>query len=125
MRRRLPGATLCVVLLLLVSCSSGAKGTGTVATVGPADAQTATIEMRNDLRFHPSTVDARVGTVTFDVSNTETVPHDLAFDDAALGRTRTVDGKSDERLKVTFDKAGTFTFTCTLHPGMDGKVVVA
>jgi plastocyanin len=116
---------LIAVPLLLVSCSSGSKGTGTLSTTGSPDAQTVTVEMRNDLKNYPTTVKARVGTVTFDVRNVETVPHDLVFDDKGLGKTRTVDGKSDERLKVTFDKAGTFRFTCTFHPGMDGEVVVS
>ena len=118
--------TALLAVLLLAACSGGSSsGTGLVTTTGSPDAQTATVEMHNDLKFHPSTVDARVGTVTLDVRNTETVPHDLVFDDAKLGKTRTVDGKSDEKLTVTFDKAGTYRFTCTFHSGMDGKVVVS
>jgi plastocyanin len=116
---------LLAVPLLLCSCSGGAKSTGSVSTTGAPGAQTATVEMRNDLKFHPSTIDARVGTVTLDVVNAESVPHDLTFKNADLGKTGNVDGKTSTTLKVTFDKAGTYDFTCTLHPGMDGKVVVS
>jgi plastocyanin len=116
---------LLAVPLLVVSCTAGSAGTGTVSTTGSADAQTVTVEMPSDLKYHPSTVEARVGTVTLDVSNTDVVPHDLVFDAARLGQTGTIDGKSDTTLKVTFDTAGTFRFTCSFHSGMKGKVVVA
>jgi plastocyanin len=120
-------AGLLAVPLLLFGCSSGGggKSTGTVTTTGAADAQTATVDAGQDLKFRPSTVLARVGTVTLTVANTGQVPHDLVFDDKALGKTGTVDGKTSEPLKVTFSKAGTFTFTCTFHSGMSGKVVVS
>ncbi|MFN2537101.1 MAG: cupredoxin domain-containing protein [Mycobacteriales bacterium] len=118
-------ATLLAVPLLLVSCSSGSRGTGSVTTSGAADAQTVRVEMRNDLKFHPSTVNGRIGRVTFDVANVESIAHNLVFDEDFLGKTGTVDGKTDEKLTVTFDKAGTFSFTCTFHPGMAGKVVIA
>ena len=116
---------LAVPVLALPSCSSGSSGTGSVATSGSAEAQTVTVDMRNDLKFHPSTVKARVGTVTFDVVNSETVPHDLTFKDRKLGTTGNVDGKTSKSLKVIFSTAGTFAFTCTVHPGMDGKVIVS
>lgn len=118
-------SVLFVVPLLLVSCSSGAKGTGSVTTSGAPEAQTVTVEMKNDLKFHPSTIKAKVGTVTFDVANVETVPHDLTFDDRKLGTTGSVNGKDHKQLKVTFSTPGTFAFLCTVHPGMDGKVVVS
>ena len=118
-------ALLLALPLLLVSCSGGSSATESATTTGSADAQTVTVMMRNDLRFHPDTVNARVGTVTLDVDNVESVPHNLVFDDTALGKTGTVDGKSAETLEVTFDKAGTFRFVCTFHPRMTGKVVVA
>lgn len=120
-------ATLALVPLLVVGCSSGskAKDTGSVSTTGDAGAQTATVDMTEQLRFVPSTIKAKVGTVTLTVDNIGQVPHNLEFDDSALGKTKTVAGKTTAALRVAFDKAGTFTFTCTFHPGMIGKVVVS
>lgn len=118
-------AGLLVVPLLLVSCSGSKQSTGSATTSGPPDAQTVTVEMDNDLKFHPDTVDARVGTVTFDVVNVGTVPHDLTFQGQVTAATGNVDGKTHKTLKVVFSKPGTFSFTCTVHPGMDGKVVVS
>ena len=118
-------AALAVVPLLLVSCSGGATSTGSVTTAGSPDAQSVTVGMKNDLKFHPDTVQARVGTVTFDVDNVESVPHDLTFSDRALGATGNVDGGKSTSLKVVFSKAGTYSFVCTVHSGMKGKVVVS
>ena len=121
-------AVLAARPLLLVACSDGGdKGSDSsaVTTTGSADAQTATVDMTDKLTFAPDTVNAKVGTVTLDVANVGAIPHNLHFDEASLGKTSTVDGKKDEKLKVTFDKAGTFTFVCTFHPGMTGKVVVS
>jgi len=118
-------AALLCVPVLLVSCSGSKASTGSATTAGAPDAQTVTVNMDNDLKFHPDTVKARVGTVTFDVVNVGTVPHDLSFEGAVSGTTGSVDGKTDKHLRVTFSKPGTFAFTCTVHPGMDGKVVVS
>ena len=115
-------------LLLLVACSGGSDepaGASSVTTTGAPDAQAATVDMTDKLVFSPSTVNAKVGTVTLTVTNSGLVPHNLHFDDDALGKTGTVDGKKSEDLTVRFDKAGTFDFVCSFHPGMDGKVVVS
>lgn len=110
--------------LLLVACTNTRAGTEG-STTGPPEAQTITIGMDDKLRYDPSTVKAKVGTVTLTVSNTGTVPHDLRFDGNDLGRTSSIDGDRSEDLSVVFPRAGTFTFVCTLHSGMDGKVVVS
>jgi len=114
------------LLLLLTGCSGGgSSSTGSTTTVGAAGAQTATVEMRDDLKFHPTKVLARVGSVTLHVSNTGQVPHDLVFDDSSLGRTKTVDGKAATDLTVRFAKPGSFRFVCTFHSRMTGEVVVS
>ncbi len=120
--------TAVAVAALLAGCGGGSskgKDTGSVLAEGPPAAQTVTVGMHDTLTFAPSTVDAKVGSLTITVTNTGQVPHNLTFDDGALGRTKTVDGKQSVPLKVVFDKAGTFTFTCTFHSGMTGKVVVS
>lgn len=121
-------AAVLVLPLLLTACGGGSSqsaDTGAASTSGAPDAQTVTVDMNDKLRFVPSVVNAKVGTVTFDVSNVGQVPHNLVFDDSGLGKTGTVDGKESEPLKVVFGKAGTYTFQCTFHSGMTGKVVVS
>ncbi len=122
--------TISLAAVLLLTACGGSSGGGTtgsasLSTTGDAAAQTATIGMNDKLQFDPNTLQAKVGTVAFDVKNLGRVPHNLHFDDAALGRTGTISGGESETLKVTFAKAGTFTFVCTFHSGMDGKVIVS
>lgn len=126
MKRLVPLAAFASAALLLTGCSSGggAQG-GAASTTGAADAQTVTVGMTDKLAFTPSTVNAKVGTVTFEVSNTGKIPHNLHFEDDGLGKTGTINGDEKEPLKVAFAKAGTFTFVCTFHSGMTGKVVVS
>ena len=127
MKRSLTLASVAVVLL--AGCSSGSSGaaedTGSVAASGSADAQTAEVGMTDKLVFAPTTVTAKVGKVTLSAQNEGNTPHNLTFDDKSLGKTGTISGKETKDVTVTFDKAGTFTFTCTFHEGMDGKVVVS
>ena len=121
-------APVLVLPLLLTACGGGSSSSGgsdAATTSGAPGAQTVTVDMNDKLKFSPSTVNAKVGTVTLTVANVGQVPHNLVFDDSALGKTGTVDGKTSEPLKVVFDKAGTFRFQCTFHSGMTGKVVVS
>ena len=113
-------------VLLAAGCGGGsapAQQTA-VTTAGAAAAQTATVGMTDADRFAPSEVDARVGTVTLTVTNRGNTPHNLQFDTTSLGKTPTVAGKETQSLRVRFDQPGTYTFLCTFHDGMTGKVVV-
>jgi plastocyanin len=118
-------------LLLLAGCggsgkagTSGLKVTGTVTASGAPGAQTARLEMTDGLRFTPNVVQAKVGSLALTVENSGSIPHNLVFDDASLGKTDTVKGHATATLTVPLTKAGTFRFTCTFHSGMDGQIVV-
>ena len=79
--------TTVAVAVLLVGCSSGstkAKDNGAVTTSGAAGAQTAALDVRDSLTFSPSTVNAKVGTVTLSVTNKGGTPHNLTFNDSAV-----------------------------------------
>ena len=119
-----------VVLLagLLGGCggqsdSTPEPGTGTGTADGPADAQTFTISGTDADAFDPATVQAKVGRLTLALRNGG-VPHNLVFDDKALKGIPVVSGSAAKSTVLTFNRPGTFTFECTLHPGMAGKVVV-
>lgn len=121
--------TLLAGLLLASACGSGGGSrdvadNGTTDATGPPGAQTARLLME-DNRFRPSTVRAAAGTLTLRLDNAGRLPHDLAFDQAHLGRTATIDGGGSASLTVVLGRPGTYTFVCTFHPGMTGQVIVS
>lgn len=124
---------LLAATVLLTSCGGGGgagagggseSGTSIDAT-GAADAQTVTVESNDKLEFEPATVRAKVGVLTLIHRNAGEIPHNLTFEDDALGATETIGGGQEETLRVTFSKPGTYTFVCTIHSGQAGKVVVS
>ncbi len=115
-----------LAVVLLAGCSSGTttQAATEVTAAGSADAQTATVGMTDKLTFTPNVVNAKLGTLTLTATNEGNTPHNVSFDESSLGKTPTVSGKGSKELKLVFAKAGTFTFVCTFHEGMTGKVVV-
>jgi plastocyanin len=117
-------------LLALTACGGGGSSSdvsagGTVAAAGPATAQTAQVDGEDTLKFAPNVVTARTGTLDLTMKNAGGVSHNLVFDAKGLGMTGTVEGGRSQTLKLRFDKAGTYTFQCTFHEHMTGKVVVS
>lgn len=124
---------LVLPMLAVTACAGGGgsggtssvKANGTVAAAGSSAAQTAEVDGQDVLKFKPNVVTAKVGALTLTMKNTGQVPHNLEFDDSSLGKLGLVDGGRSKQLKLSFVKAGSYTFQCTIHPGMTGKVVVS
>jgi plastocyanin len=74
------------------------------------------------LAFTPATLTTQVGhTVVFSFAS---IGHNVFFD-AANGVPADIPGvNSDTTVSRTFDTAGTFTYSCHIHPFMRGTVVV-
>jgi plastocyanin len=73
-----------------------------------------------DLFFSPSSVSVAVGdTVTW--HNTGQAPHNATADDGSFNTPTLNNGQSASH---TFTQAGTFSYTCTIHPNMKGTVRV-
>ena len=91
--------------------------TGSPANAGSAD--TAQIVIK-DFMFTPTSVTIKAGaTVTW--ANKDDEPHTVVSD-TGLFRSGAMD--TDDTYKFTFDKPGTYHFTCSIHPRMVGTVVV-
>ena len=88
-----------------------ASGLGTAAEKVSATA---------DLKFTPATVSAKVGDV-IEWTNTGSVPHNVTFDDPTLTSPTL---NQNDTWQVKFSTAGTYSYTCTFHPGMNGQVTV-
>jgi plastocyanin len=68
----------------------------------------------------PQVAVAEGGVVTFTIGGTT---HNVTFD-ARAGAPANIGNSTNVSVDRTFNTAGDFDFTCTLHSGMDGKVVV-
>jgi plastocyanin len=76
---------------------------------------------QEDISFQPAEVTVGVGdTVTW--TNNDSVDHDVTADNFSSGEPGGM--APGENFEQTFDEAGTFDYVCTVHPGMEGTVVV-
>ena len=120
--------TLVTGLLLaaaLTACGGSSSG-GASAAVGPSAnssipaGPTVTIK---DFTFSPATLNVKVGTtVTF--IQEDSIPHNATgtgSDDVIKSASTMTKGQT---YKVTFTKAGTYPYMCSIHPFMTGTVVV-
>ena len=89
----------------------------------PANAQSspAAAEVKIDnFSFGPQTVTVAVGaTVTW--INRDDIPHTVVSTEGVFN-SKVRD--TDEKFSYTFSKAGTYSYYCSVHPKMTGKVVV-
>jgi plastocyanin len=116
-----------VTLTAVTACggSHAPKGAGGVGTAGgPPAAQTFLVHGNDRDQFVPQTVEAKVGTLTLTLQNGG-VPHNLTFATTGLPGIGTVSGAATKATTLTFTAPGTYAFRCTIHPGMDGRIVVS
>jgi plastocyanin len=96
--------------------ASTAADTGGGGSTGKA----ATADIK-DFTFTPETVTvAAGGTVTW--TNKDSANHNVQFDDKSVKGIANL--RQDQSGKVTFAKAGSFSYVCTYHAGMKGTVTV-
>jgi len=101
-----------IAMLLLVGSSS------VTANDQPAAANAA-VKIDNFV-FGPQTITVPVGT-TVTWTNSDDIPHTAVSTDGVF-KSKVLD--TDEKYSYTFTKAGTYSYYCSVHPKMTGKVVV-
>jgi len=104
--------------LILAGCGSSSMG-GTPPTNPSATPSSAgaTVVIK-DFAFAPATVTIKAGdTVTW--RNEDGVPHDATGDGWTSGSI-----SSGESYTMTFDKPGTYTYACKVHPSMKAATVI-
>ena len=89
------------------SAADAAPVTGVTAVVG------------KDLRFQPPAIQVPPGTEVTWRFDDGSVPHNVKGGGFASGN------QTEGSFAHRFDRPGEFRYTCTLHAGMDGRVVVA
>lgn len=123
---------LCTALVLgvLAACGNGSPGAPS-GTAGPAAPGTAGVSLgsaslhasaTDQLVFVPATLHARVGQV-IQWTNTGTVLHTVTFDAHPSLTDNTL--QPGGTWSVRFTQTGTYPYRCTIHPGMDGTLVVS
>lgn len=74
----------------------------------------------DNFSFGPTTLTVAAGaTVTW--TNRDDIPHTVVSTDGVF-KSKAVD--TDEKFSYTFAKPGTYSYFCSIHPKMTGKVVV-
>jgi plastocyanin len=107
-------ATLVVIAMLLLFA-----GSPRVTANDQPPAANAAVKIDNFV-FAPQTITVPVGaTVTW--TNSDDIPHTAVSTDGVF-KSKVMD--TDEKFSYTFTKAGTYSYYCSIHPKMTGKVVV-
>jgi plastocyanin len=104
-------ASVVIAIALLVVGSPSVKASGQPS---PAEVKI------DNFVFGPQTITVPVGsTVTW--TNKDDIPHTTVSTDG-LFKSKVMD--TDEKFSFQFTKAGTYSYFCSVHPKMTGKVVV-
>jgi plastocyanin len=118
--RRLPAllVPLALAAVVLAGCGGGEGGGNAGADAAPVTGVTQVAAKDN--QFTPPAIQVAAGTtVTWEFKD-RFVPHDVSGDGFSSGEPR-----RSGSFSHTFDQPGTYPYRCTLHDGMDGRVVVS
>ena len=101
----------------LLAAGSGYFG----STTQQGQEQTEEVKIDN-FSFLPTTLTVAAGT-TVTWINRDDIPHTVvSSDDPRVFKSKALD--TDDRFSFTFTKAGTYSYFCSIHPKMTGRVVV-
>jgi len=118
MLMRKTGLILATLAGALMVMACGGKGYGTTA---PPSVDK-TVAATPSLTFTPSTLDVNAGdNVTFAFAS---VPHNVFFTQQAGAPADIAGNNTNVSITRTFATAGTYTYTCHIHPSMQGTIEV-
>ena len=116
MKKRVYLAGAAVVLVAATVLSATLSSVSANAQSRPAPAQEVKID---NFSFGPATITVAAGT-TVTWTNRDDIPHTVVSD--GTFKSKAMD--TDEKFSYTFAKPGTYSYFCSIHPKMTGKVVV-
>jgi plastocyanin len=94
-------------------------GTVLMGIGGQVFAESKTIVMQN-MAFSPPVLSVSRGDIVA-WRNQDLVPHNATASDGSF---KSIDIPANGEWKLTTDKKGEFSYICTLHPTMKGKLIV-
>ena len=112
-----PLSSFVTVILLTISLIAAARAQEKPA--GNASAPSATVRIGN-FSFTPAEITVAPGT-TVTWTNGDDIPHTVTATSKAF-RSKAMD--TDQHYSFTFTAPGTYEYFCSLHPHMQGKVIV-
>ena len=103
-----------------LSTAGTGGATATPVATGTQPAADATAVKIDNFTFGPADVTVKAGsTITW--TNRDDIPHTVVSTDKAF-KSKVLD--TDDHFSFTFASPGTYTYYCSIHPKMMGKVVV-
>jgi amicyanin len=111
-----------VILALALAVGFGCRSSsGETGASSQKTASTSEIKIDN-FTFGPAELKVTAGTTVTWV-NKDDIPHTVvSTDEAKTFKSKVLD--TDEKFSFTFTKPGTYSYFCSIHPKMTGKVTV-
>jgi plastocyanin len=115
-------STAAVAALLATGCGGGSSGpsAGAAPSTGGSSGTSSAITIDN-FKFSPATLQAKNG-AGVKVTNDDSTAHTVTADDGHSFDSGNVDSGGSKT--ITAPAAGTYSYHCTIHPFMKGKLVV-
>ena len=108
-----------VSVLAIFVAAAGFLGKATGREESPAAAP---VQIRIDnFAFSPTELKVAAGT-TVEWINRDDIPHTVVSDDKTTFKSKALD--TDDKFSYTFTKPGTYSYFCSVHPKMTGKIIV-
>jgi amicyanin len=114
-------STTLLALALTTACAQLACNANRSATRAQEQPPPSQVQIAN-FSFSPATLSVPAGT-TVTWTNRDDIPHTVVSTaDPQLFKSKVLD--TDDRFSFTFSKPGTYSYFCSIHPKMTGKIVV-
>ena len=114
-------AGIAVATLMILSVVFAGCGASTTTTGGPATSSAGGLQViMKNIAYDPASLTFKVGqTVTW--VNQDSTQHDVVANKGAFKSGLLQTGGT---LSFTFTKAGTYQYYCSIHPNMNGTIIV-
>ena len=115
-------STAAVAAVLVTGCGGGGSDPSAAAapSAGGSSGSASAITIDN-FKFSPGTLRVQDG-ARIKVANDDSAPHSVTADDGRSFDSGTVDSGGATTIRAP--AAGTYSYHCTIHPFMKGKLVV-
>jgi plastocyanin len=109
-----------VSMLAIFVAASGLLATASGREEATPAAAPVQIKIDN-FAFSPTELKVPAGT-TVEWINRDDIPHTVISDDKSTFKSKALD--TDDKFSYTFTKPGTYSYFCSVHPKMTGKIIV-